>query len=47
MWPAGQVLAQAAAAYALEAKESGKTLRAVELGPLDGHGLPEEFCWYL
>lgn len=32
VWPAGQVLAQAAAGYALEAKKEKKSITALELG---------------
>jgi len=32
VWPAGQVLAQAASAYGLKAREKGKPLTALELG---------------
>lgn len=32
VWPAGQVLAQAASAYGLEARQKGKPLTALELG---------------
>ena len=32
VWPAGQVLAQAAAGYALEAKKERKSITALELG---------------
>lgn len=42
VWPAGQVLAQAAAGYALEAKKEKKSITALELGGL-GLNLHEWF----
>ena len=42
VWPAGQVLAQAASAYGLNAREEGQPLTALELGAgpgdLERHG---------